>query len=37
VIGPEYIFYLLIPGPVVGLWMLKPMLKVEGPVGQPMH
>ena len=26
VIGPEYIFWLLIPGPVIGLWMMKPLL-----------
>ena len=25
VIGPEYIFWLLIPGPVIGLWMMKPL------------
>lgn len=27
VIGPEFIFWLLIPGPVIGLWMLKPLIK----------
>ncbi len=26
VIGPEYIFWVLIPGPVIGLWMMKPLL-----------
>ena len=26
-IGPQYIFWLLIPGPLVGLWMLKPLLE----------
>ena len=25
-IGPQYIFLLLIPGPVIGLWMLRPLL-----------
>lgn len=25
-IGPQYIFWLLVPGPLVGLWMLKPLL-----------
>jgi MFS family permease len=24
--GPQYIFWLLVPGPLVGLWMLKPLL-----------
>ena len=32
VIGPEYIFWLLIPGPVIGLWMLKPLFRIGGPV-----
>ncbi len=27
VIGPEFIFWLLFPGPVIGLWMLRPLLK----------
>ena len=26
VIGPDYIFWLLIPGPILGLWMLRPLL-----------
>jgi len=26
-IGPEYIFWLLIPGPVIGLYMMKPLLR----------
>jgi MFS family permease len=26
VIGPEYIFWLLIPGPMIGLWMMMPLL-----------
>ena len=25
-IGPQYIFLLLIPGPIIGLWMLRPLL-----------
>jgi MFS family permease len=25
--GPQYIFLLLVPGPLVGLWMLKPLLQ----------
>lgn len=29
VIGPEFIFWLLIPGPVLGLWMLRPLLGVR--------
>ena len=37
VIGPEFIFYLLIPGPVVGLWMLKPLLGIGSTVEQPMR
>jgi len=34
IIGPEYIFCLLIPGPVVGLWMLRPLLKDRDTVSQ---
>lgn len=29
IIEPEFIFWLLIPGPVIGLWMLKPLLGNE--------
>ncbi len=25
VIGPQYIFWLLIPGPVIGLWTMRPL------------
>jgi MFS family permease len=25
-IGPQYIFLLLVPGPIIGLWMLRPLL-----------
>jgi len=25
--GPQFIFWLLVPGPLVGLWMLKPLLE----------
>jgi len=37
VLGPEFIFCLLIPGPVIGLWMLKPLLGTRGPVERPGH
>ena len=32
VIGPEYIFWVLIPGPAIGLWMMKPLLGIGSPV-----
>jgi nitrate/nitrite transporter NarK len=28
-IGPQYIFWLLVPGPLAGLWMLKPLLEKQ--------
>ena len=28
-IGPQYVFWLLLPGPLVGLWMLKPLLESQ--------
>ena len=31
VIGPEYIFWLLIPGPMIGLWMMMPLLEDQKP------
>jgi len=29
VIEPDYIFWLLIPGPVLGLWMLRSLLRSQ--------
>jgi len=33
--GPQFIFWLLVPGPLVGLWMLKPLLENQCAVNKP--